>query len=369
MKAYDIAIVGGGLLGSAFAWGLAERGLRTVVFDEGDNAIRTARGNFGLVWVQGKGPGMPEYARWSLHASQIWQGFADRLREETGIDCHYDRCGGFEICLDDEDFETNLELLARLKAEAPNNDYEYSILSHTELKKLLPLVGNVAGASYCPDDGHCNPLKLLLALHSGYLNKGGEYRPNCRIHQIKKLSDGSFEILSDERKPVAIAEKIIISAGHGSAELGTQLGLDLPIFPDQGQIMVTEKVEPILRYPTNYVRQTDEGGFLLGPSSSDVGYTLDTNPITLNEIARRCIKAFPKLESLRIQRCWAALRVMTPDGVPVYQQSDSHPGAFSFACHSGVTLAANHALEVSQWVEAGSIPDQYHAFHPGRFHV
>ena len=66
MKDYDVAIVGGGLLGSAFAYGLAVLGVRTIVLDEGDNAIRTARGNFGLVWVQGKGRGMPDYAQWSL---------------------------------------------------------------------------------------------------------------------------------------------------------------------------------------------------------------------------------------------------------------------------------------------------------------
>ncbi len=46
MKDYDVAIIGGGLLGSAFGWGLASQGQRTVIFDEGDNAIRTARGNF-----------------------------------------------------------------------------------------------------------------------------------------------------------------------------------------------------------------------------------------------------------------------------------------------------------------------------------
>lgn len=369
MKDYDVAIIGGGLLGSAFGWGLADRGLRSIIFDEGDNAIRTARGNFGLVWVQGKGIGMPEYAQWSLHASKIWQGFADRLKEETGVDCHYDRCGGFVICLDENDFDDNLKSLERLKAEAINNEYEYSILEQAELKKQLPLVGDVAGASFCPHDGHCNPLQLLLALHNGYLDKRGDYQPNHHIRQIRRLSGGGFEIYGADQAALAFADKVIIAAGHGSKELGAQLGLELPVFPDQGQVMVTEKVAPILRYPTNYVRQTDEGGFLLGPSSSDVGYSLDTHPVTLNEIADRCVRAFPKLESLRIQRCWAALRVMTPDGFPVYQQSESHPGAFSFACHSGVTLAAVHALEVNQWVESGCIPDQYRVFHPDRFHV
>lgn len=369
MKAYDVAIIGGGLLGSAFGWGLADRGLRTVVFDEGDNAIRTARGNFGLVWVQGKGLGMPEYASWTLDSSRQWMGFAERLNQETGIDCHYDRRGGFVICLDEDDFEANQKSLETLKRESTLEDYEYQIVNHAELKKHIPLVGKVPGGSYCPHDGHCNPLLLLRALHTGYLNKGGEYRPHNRITRILELNGGGFELSTLDNKVVATAEKVVVAAGHGSAELGSQLGLDVPIFPDQGQILVTEKVQPILKYPTNYVRQTDEGSFLLGPSSKDTGYSLDTDPLTLNEIARRCIRAFPKLGGLRIQRSWAALRVMTPDGFPVYQQSDSHLGAFSFACHSGVTLAASHALEVSQWIAAGTIPDQYQAFHPRRFDV
>ena len=55
----DVAVVGGGLVGSAVAWGLARQGARVAVFDEGDTALRASRGNFGLVWVQGKGDGMP----------------------------------------------------------------------------------------------------------------------------------------------------------------------------------------------------------------------------------------------------------------------------------------------------------------------
>lgn len=369
MKAYEVAIIGGGLLGSAFAWGLANRGLRTVVFDEGDNAIRTARGNFGLVWVQGKGIGMPEYARWSLDSSRLWTEFSAQLQQETGIDCHYERRGGFVICLDDDDFADNLKSLETLKQESLEQDYDYEIVDHGELKRQMPLIGDVVGGSYCPHDGHCNPLLLLRALHTGYLNKGGDYRPHHRITRLQALDGGGFELSTSDNRVVATAEKVIVSAGHGSTELGSQVGLDVPIYPDQGQILVTEKVEPILDFPTNYVRQTNEGSFLLGPSSRDVGYSLDTDPLTLNEISQRCIRAFPKLGSLRIQRSWAALRVMTPDGCPVYQQSESHPGAFSFACHSGVTLAASHALEVSQWVEAGVIPDRYRAFHPERFHV
>lgn len=61
----DAIVVGGGLVGMAIAYGLIRNGLKVTVLDEGDIAHRASRANFGLVWVQSKGVGMPAYARWS----------------------------------------------------------------------------------------------------------------------------------------------------------------------------------------------------------------------------------------------------------------------------------------------------------------
>ena len=54
-------------------------------------------------------------------------------------------------------------------------------------------------------------------------------------------------------------------------------------------------------------------------------------------------------------RTWAALRVMSPDGFPIYEQSQSHPGAFSVNCHSGVTLAGAHALALAPMIARGGL--------------
>ena len=66
---YDIAAVGGGLVGSAIAWGLVGIGQTVAVLDEGDVAYRAARGKFALVRVQSKGLGMPRYASWTKRSS------------------------------------------------------------------------------------------------------------------------------------------------------------------------------------------------------------------------------------------------------------------------------------------------------------
>src|SRR5690349_20000087 len=86
---YDAAVIGGGLVGAAIAWGLSRQGQRVAVLDEGDIALRASRGNFALVWVQNKGLGMPAYGAWTLGSSNAWTGFAATLREQTGIDVHF----------------------------------------------------------------------------------------------------------------------------------------------------------------------------------------------------------------------------------------------------------------------------------------
>ncbi len=68
-------------------------------------------------------------------------------------------------------------------------------------------------------------------------------------------------------------------------------------------------------------------------------------------------------------RSWTGFRVKTADGVPIYDHSERYPGAFLVACHSGVTLAANHALIVAQQIAAGQLEDELSVFSARRFHA
>jgi len=61
----DVLVIGGGLVGTAVAYGLAREGARVTVLDEDDGGFRASRGNFGLVWIQGKGHDRTPYASWS----------------------------------------------------------------------------------------------------------------------------------------------------------------------------------------------------------------------------------------------------------------------------------------------------------------
>lgn len=363
----DVAVIGGGLVGSAIAYGLARGGARVALLDEGDIAHRASRGNFALVWVQSKGAGLPEYSTWTQGSARLWPALARDLREDAGIDVSLHQPGGFAFALSEAEMQKRVDAMMRLHNQPEMVRYPYEVLDHAETKRRLPAIGpDVAGSIYCPLDGHVNSLRLFRALHVAMNRRGVDYRPHHGIEAIAPGPDG-FRVTGPWGE--VRAPKVVLAAGLGIARLAPAIGLDVPVRPSKGQVIVTEKARPFLDYPTGTIRQTDEGGVMVGDSQEDLGHdTVVTSPV-VSLMAERATRIFPLLADLNVVRTWSALRVMSPDGFPVYEQSREHPGAFVVTCHSGVTLAAAHALDLAGHILAGALPDALAPFSSRRFHV
>jgi len=365
-KTSEIAVIGGGLVGMAIAYGLARRGESVVVLDGADDALRAARGNFGLVWVQGKGASCPNYARWSLHSANRWQAFADELEARTGVSVGFERPGGFNIAETAEELAAKVAVMQQLAASEPALTYD--VLDHEALAERVPAIGDhVAGAIYSPHDGHVSPLYTLRALFTAFTQTGGTYVPNARVTNITPRA-GAFH-LDIEGGRTLDAGRVVLAAGLANRDLAPMVGLSAPVRPMRGQILVTERVAPFLSNPTIYVRQTVEGSVMLGDSAEDVGFDDGVTPDVIADIARRAISPFPLLRNVRVVRAWGALRVMTSDGLPIYEASRACPGAFLTTCHSGVTLAAAHCDTIVPWIMGGERPTLLEPFHAQRFAV
>jgi glycine/D-amino acid oxidase-like deaminating enzyme len=363
MISSDVIVIGGGLVGTAVTYGLALVGRNVTVLDEGDDVFRASRGNFGLIWVHGKGRGVPSYARWTRESARQWPALAARLRDETGIDVQVKQPGGLYLCFSNADLEARSERLAAIRDEV-GGDYPFEILDRAALLQRLPQGPKVVGASYSPMDGHVNPLKLLRALHTACTGRGMVLKTGHGVQRITHAG-GLFTAHSGDQE--FRAPKLVLAAGLGNARLAGQVGLHAPVRPNRGQLIVTERTEQILRYPTGYIRQTDEGSIQLGDSMEDVGYDDSTTTDALANIARRGVASFPMLGQLNVVRVWGALRVMTPDGFPIYQESNACPGAYVATCHSGVTLAAAHAFRIAPWIAGAAAPEELDAFRGDRF--
>lgn len=369
MRTADVVIVGGGMVGAAIGYGLARHGVDTAIVDEGDRAFRAARGNFGLVWVQTKGWGMQRYAEWTRESSELYGDFAAELREETGVDIGHSRPGGLIVCLGDREMEERAWLNAQMRQQCGEIGYEAEMIDRKQVEALLPgvrLGPDVSGGSWSPYDGHVGSLFLLRAMHAGFARAGGRYFPECRVESVSHAG-GRFTLRTaggDFR-----SAKIVLAAGHGIPRLAATLGLHVPTTPERGQIMVTERVRPILPLPLHTIRQTAEGSLMIGDTKEDVGFDDGTTLDGSVALAARAVRQFPDLANLRMVRTWGALRVLPPDKFPIYDESETCPGAFVATMHSGVTLAAVHARRMAAWIADGVAPPDFDRFSARRFDV
>ncbi|HEU5093570.1 MAG TPA: FAD-dependent oxidoreductase, partial [Reyranella sp.] len=290
---YDVAVVGGGLVGAATAWGLAREGCRVALLDEGDRAVRASRGNFALVWVQSKGLGLAAYAGWTVRSSEAWAGFAAALKDETGLDVCFQRPGGFHLALSERELEARANTLKRLHNQPGIVDYRTEILGHGQVAKMLPDIGReVVGASYCPLDGHVNSLRLFRALHTAIHARGVRYLPSHRVESIAR-EGGAFRVATTQGD--VRAGRVALAAGNANMRLAPMVGLAAPMKPERGQIVVTERLRPFLHYPVVTLRQTDEGTVMIGDSKEE---SVDPSGLTLGVSAteaERAVRQFPLL--------------------------------------------------------------------------
>ena len=332
VDSYDVAVVGGGLVGVATAWGLAREGLKVAVLDEGDRDVRASRGNFALVWVQSKGLGLAPYAGWTIRSSNAWGGFSDLLKQETGFDVCFQRPGGFTLALSEKELENRAATLKRLREQPGMVDYKIELMGREQVRQMLPDIGpDVVGGSFCELDGHVNSLRLFRTLHKAIAERGVAYLPSHKVENITR-EGGEFQLHTPQG--TIAAGKVALAAGNATLRQ-----------TDEGTVMIGDSKE----------ESTDPSGLTLGVSATE---------------ASRAVRMFPLLKSANVVRTWSAIRVMTRDGFPIYDESESHPGAFTVCCHSGVTLAANHALTVAPMIARGKLDTSLVApFSARRFHV
>ncbi len=363
---FDTIIVGGGLVGSAIACGIARRGRQVAVLDGGDRDFRASRGNFGLIWVQGKGGDFPAYAHLTGDAARRWPAFEQMLRDSTGIDIGLQQTGGYDFCLSESDWLARNQEMQLVKQHR-GGEFNYQMFDNSELRERIPQVSEaIVGASYCPEDGHVNPLYLLRALHQKMQIEGCRYIPQQVV--VRSAREQNHFVLDTATERYQ-CERIVFCAGLDNQRLAQDLNMTIPVKPLRGQLLISERVDPFLPCASLQVRQTGEGSLQIGNSHEDVGLDESTCLEVITELATRAVKIFPHLHKIRLNRAWGALRVMTPDAAPIYHQSSEHPAAYAISCHSGVTLAAYHATGLADWISGDESAAPGNEFSADRFSV
>lgn len=367
----EFVVIGGGIVGASIAYGLLRSGRRVTVLDGGPGDPKASVANFGLVWVQGKGPNLPAYQILTRQASDAWPEFSDGLLDAAGSgldavspDLAYEREGGLTFCLGEKDYEKRENYLNRLHNESGGSSKDCQMLNRKEVEELLPgfrLGEEVVGGSYCWRDGCVNPLNQYTALQAAIRRLGGAFVSNSKVRDIGR--DMSVWRLKTDTGLVE-ADNIVISAGLETERLAKLAGLYVPVRPQRGQILVSERRTRTMRLPASTLRQTADGTFLVGATKEDVGLDSSSTSTAAHDLAARVLRIHPDLEHMKVVRQWGGLRILTPDEAPIYEFGD---GVTAVACHSGITLSPIHAMQIVDRITRKGCENSLAAFSSSRF--
>ncbi len=366
---YDICVIGGGYMGAAVGLGLARAGAKAVILDKISMHQRASKANFGLVWSQSKGANNRPYARLSESAVRMFETFNSQIEAETGIQTELRLGKGLIICLGEEEFEAKTQLIHQMHqaAQADGEQHPSRMLDRKEVQDLVKgvtLGQRVMGASFSSIDGDVNPLGLLKAMRKSFLGNRGRFCHGVTVHAIKKM--GQVYRLVTSQGTIE-APKIVLAAGLGNMALAQMLGTSLPLIPQKGQLLVTERVKPFLSFPCSGLRQTGNGSIMIGYTNENTGFDVTTTVREGATLAGRALATFPGLSRISVVRSWAGLRVLTDDGAPIYDEIDEN--AWAFATHSCITLAPVHERLLTPWILQGKKTVALNPFSLERFNV
>ena len=256
----DVVIIGGGLMGSSLAYYLSKIGKKVFLIEKKTINFEASGRNAGAVRQQAREPVLLELAMKSI---EMWL----HLQEELGEDLEYRRCGSINIAVTEQDMKL---LENRLRVEKEAGLRELMLLRRDQVQEIAPCLSEIViGATYCPIDGIANPMKVAPAYARAAKRFGAEIRIETEAKDIV-LKGGSVSsvITSNEEIQTPI---VVISAGPWSPEIGRMIGVDIPIEAHRSQILVTEKLPPIInpfiRFPNTlkgYVTQRPIGNVIIG---------------------------------------------------------------------------------------------------------
>ncbi len=325
----EVIVVGGGVVGNAAAYYLAKRGVEVIVLEGSDSIGHGGSSrNGGGVRQSGRDVRELPYAIYGI--KNIWP----TLSEELGVDVEYVRKGNLRLGLN----EDHIKILEGLTANAQGLGLDVTMVSAEEVKDICPhLSDQVVGASWCPTDGHANPMKTTLAYFKRARELGVTFISGAKATAIKKIRGKARQVVVEDGT-IFEGEHIILAAGYESRFVADSVGINIPMYPYFGSAIVTEAqpkmFDIMLGVATAeiYGHQCAHGSFVFGSGTGlEPTKKPDMDDLKLMSLegsanCRGIMKYVPKLKDAKIVRTWGGWMDMTPDGVPVISPVEEVPG-------------------------------------------
>src|SRR5690625_620256 len=344
----EVAIIGGGIVGCAVAYYVSKAGLDTILIEKNDIASGTSSRCDGNITIVDKDPGFD--SQMSLKSQEL----TIDLNDELEIPFEYRELGSILVCDNDDEMEAAVEWVKT------QNDagLKFNVLDPQDIRDESPyFADDIPGGLECETDSLINPYLFSYSLIDKAKQYGLRTYTQREVTNITKDDDFTIETT----KGTFVAKKVVNAAGVWAPFIGEMLGIDIPITPRKGHILVGSRQEPVMMrnvmefgylmnkfgreriadpITTKYgvalvLEPTESQNFLIGSSREFVGYDSKIDINVVHAGARRALRFFPKMEDFRLIRSYTGFRPFTEDHLPIVSEVEEVPGFYMAAGHEG----------------------------------
>lgn len=306
-----VLVIGGGVIGLLSAYQLADAGLEVQVLDQGDVGREASWAGGGIVsplYPWRYSPAVTALAHWS---QDFYPQLGERLLAESGIDPEVHVTGLYWLDLEDED-----EALAWAKREGRPLT---AVDIQSVYRAVPPLGPGFSHAAYMPGVANVRNPRLLKSLREAL-----QRMPNVTLLENSKATGFVREAervvgVSTESGELR-ADRVVVAAGAWSGGLLASLGLQLPVKPMKGEMILFKCAEDFLPRMVlakgRYAIPRRDGHILVGSTLEDVGFDKTPTQEALDSLRASAIELLPGLADAEVVKHWAGLRPGSPEGIP-----------------------------------------------------
>ncbi|QQK75721.1 FAD-dependent oxidoreductase [Salicibibacter cibarius] len=351
MKTADAVVIGGGVIGTSIAYRLAEGNRKVILIEKGEIGSRTSGSCDKAIFLQSKKPGFPsELAKES-------RAVYENLEEELDFSFEFKRGGGM-IVVQSEKYVPFMKDFVEKQKQA---GIDIQLLDQKEARDRQPCLSkDIIGSTYSNEDAEVNPMLLSQAFAAAAKRKGVDIRTHTEVVDIV-IDNGKVVGVQTPKEYIA-TEMVVNAAGPFAPQIGNMVGINIPIQPRRGVILISEKINPIIYgniLCSQYIAakhmnqaedapafgvglslgQTDAGNLLIGASREFEGFNKSVESEVLPAIAKHAASIVPSLGNVRIIRSMVGFRPYTGDGLPIVDEARDAEGFIIAAGHEGDGIA------------------------------
>ncbi|HTW22037.1 MAG TPA: glycine oxidase ThiO [Candidatus Baltobacteraceae bacterium] len=356
MSAFDVAIVGGGVIGVSIAFELAAEDLRVVVLDRQQPGQEASWAAAGMLSPAPDSPRDIPLAPLGRESLKLYPRFVGAVEEESGQSASYARDGALEVLLaprgeTDRDRKAAEYRLLELAAE------EVSLSAARDREKSF--TPDARAALWLPDEASVEPRLLMSALLTAAQNRGVAIRPGCKVTNLLRERNRCLGVLAAGEK--IEAAHVVVASGCFSGELAggdAHLASLLPTRPVRGQMLALRhgsfRLNCVLRSERGYLVPRGDGRIIAGSTKEEAGFEKRVTAAGIRKVLDAAIELCPTLAGAEIVETWSGLRPGTPDDLPIIGPTDID-GLLIATGHyrNGILLTPVTAKLISDWIVHG----------------